>query len=308
MRRRGFTILELMVTLSILAIVVALLLPAVQQAREAARQASCRANLRQIGIALHSYHDVHRCLPPAAFGHVNPYPPPQAPPWPPPLAKGFGWGVALLPFLDQAALYARIDPQGEPEAFRGYYAQHGTIRPGGDAVLSVFRCPSSILPSHAVEVGPAPLALYARGYATGDYKASVEHGLFVGIPDAGPGWKGPMRFSRVTDGLSQTIAVGESSYPGQAGDEWPHWIGSPGNGGSVTFEVSTFCPINCVPSFAGRFWMNAKEDECALSFHPGMALFLFADGSVHALPETIDLNVYEALGRINDGTPVSLDF
>ena len=66
--------------------------------------------------------------------------------------------------------------------------------------------------------------------------------------------------------------------------------------------------INCVPSFNGRFWMNAESSECALSFHPGMAHFLFADGSVNALPETIDAHVYEALGGRNDGEVVSYDF
>lgn len=306
MPRRGFTLLELLVSCAVLAILIALLLPAVQQTREAARRSACRSNLRQIGIALHSYHDVHRCLPLGNLGAVNPRPLPLSPPWPPSPGGGFGWGVFLLPYLDQAALYAKIDPHGEIDPFVAYYARYRMVRSGGDQVVAVFRCPSSVLPEHATDVGPAALPDHARGYATGDYKGSSEYGIFTSLDGAVFHWGGPMRFSRITDGLSQTIAVGESSYPGRAGDIWPHWIGNPGNPSSVMFSAEV--PINCVPSFGGRFWMNAASDQCALSFHPGTVQFLFADGSVHALPETIDRRSYLALADFDDGTPVSIDF
>ena len=308
MSRRGFTLLELVVICGVVSLIVAILLPAVQQAREKARQAGCRANLRQIGIALHSYHDVHRCLPLASLNAVYPKPSPLTPPWPPSNAGGFAWGVFLLPYLDQAPLYAKIEPQGETDGFTDYYARHASIWPGGDQVMPVFRCPSSILPDHAIDVGPALLPVQARGYATADYKGSGEHGIFADLDNAVFHWRGPMRFARIIDGLSQTIAVGESSYPGRAGDIWPHWIGNPGNPNSVMFSAEESSPINCVTSFAGRFWMNAVSDECALSFHPGMAQFLFADGSVRPLPETIDPITYARLGDFKDGKPVSFDF
>jgi prepilin-type N-terminal cleavage/methylation domain-containing protein len=308
MRRNGFTLLELVVILAILGVLAALLLPAVQQARETARLTQCRMNLRQIGIALHHYHDVHDCLPPGVIGS--------------PVSDsvsgvigasedGYGWPVYLLPYLDQAPLYSYLNPQGEILAQEGYYREHGRIRPGGDVVLRVFRCPSSLLPGHAVELGPAPMPEFRLGYATSDYKGSRgkdHNGLFLRLWHAVNASASPMRFALVTDGLSQTIAVSESSYPGRIGVKWPMWIGGAGEDEGVLFTTSRHQPINCVPSMAGRFWMNAPEDECALSFHPHVALFLFADGSARPLPEYINGRVYEALGGRNDGRVVEMDF
>jgi prepilin-type N-terminal cleavage/methylation domain-containing protein/prepilin-type processing-associated H-X9-DG protein len=305
MNRRGFTILELLVVLAVIGVLVALLLPAVQQARETARRMSCGSNLRQVGLALHGYHDLHNCIPPGVLGGVEPTPVGWH-------ADGYAWGTYLLPHLESRPLYAKLNPEADIPVFQGYYARHGTIRPGGETVLAVFRCPSSILPDHAVELGPAPLPPYARGYASSDYKGSRgsnhANGLFNYLDFAVSHGDAPMRFARVTDGLSQTIAIGESSYPGLAGDHWPTWIGSASGSSDVMFVARSSTPINCVPSFADRFWMNAISSDCALSFHPGGAQFLFADGSVHMLPETIDGYVYEALGGRNDGIPVSVEF
>jgi prepilin-type N-terminal cleavage/methylation domain-containing protein len=305
-KRAGFSLLELAVVLAVIGILTALLLPAVQQARETARREACRSNLRQIGIALHSYHDLHRCFPPGdATGQVVP----ALSAW----GGGWGWGTYLLPQLDQAALYALLDPRGEYGPFYSHYLEHGRIMPGGETVLSVFRCPSSPLPDHATDVGPWPLPAHAAGYAISDYKGSHGRiggdGVFSVIQFDASSHRRHPRMALITDGLSRTLAVGESAYPGWTGTVWPQWIGSTQHWYQQTlFTTRSYAPINCVPSFGGQFWINAYDNACALSHHPGICQFLFADGSVHALSEDIDLDLYEALGTTHGGEVVSMDF
>lgn len=99
--RRGFTLIELLVVIAIIAVLIALLLPAVQQAREAARRTQCKNNLKQIGLALHNYHDAHDCFPPGQIrgwnGSFD-------------SGNGFAWGALILPFMDQANLYNLLNP------------------------------------------------------------------------------------------------------------------------------------------------------------------------------------------------------
>jgi prepilin-type processing-associated H-X9-DG protein len=260
-------------------------IPAVQQARETARRATCQNNLRQIGLALHAYHDARGCLPPGQL--------PQGLD-----SEGTPWAAFLLPHLDQASLYVRFNPNGAPNPMQSYYALHGTILPGGDAVVPVYRCPSSILPNHSTDVGgPAQLPEYARGYATCDYKGC----------DRGADGSGllrcsfqlpPVRFNMVLDGMSNTIMVGEGSTPGPPGNEWPSWAGSPVWRFGVLFTTGH---IFRVPPLTGRFWMNMHYVE-PVSMHPGVVQFLFADGSVRALAYGLDLEVWHRLGSF-DGRP-----
>ena len=100
--RKGFTLIELLVVIAIIAILIALLLPAVQQAREAARRSTCKNNLKQIGISLHNYHDVHNAFPPGWIAVENNSPNIEG-------ESGFGWGTMLLPYMDQAPLYQQMD-------------------------------------------------------------------------------------------------------------------------------------------------------------------------------------------------------
>ena len=126
-KRHGFTLIELLVVIAIIAILVALLLPAVQQAREAARRTQCKNNFKQIGLALHNYHDTHSTFPPGWIGVLNGRSNPEG-------ESGVAWGTMILPFLDQAPLYKEFN-----------YSLPIDVAPNRDhlkRVLTVFQCPS----------------------------------------------------------------------------------------------------------------------------------------------------------------------
>ena len=329
-KNAGFTLIELLVVIAIIAILVALLLPAVQQAREAARRTQCKNNLKQIGLALHNYHDVHRMFPMGAFSAVDDDNGCDD--------DGYGWSVMLLPFMDQGPLYQQLpmtataangfpsadDPRGANWCvFKNYFDNNGTIIPGGDTRLTAFRCPSSTLP----DVVPATFQGYdyaggsgssdqpAVGYAVTDYKGSVgfgDQGFFVKGSDlAGAGRSAGTRIRDVTDGTSNTIAVGESSYAGVDGENMPSWIGITGRDERLLFKTDFPSVINCGTSPTTP--QNAIDDDCAMSFHVGGAQFTLGDGSVRFISENIDTGfdnagavtgTWEALGTINDGTVV----
>ncbi len=127
-RRSAFTLVELLVVIAIIGLIIALLLPAVQAAREAGRRTVCRSNMRQLGLALHTYHDVHDRLPAGWKGYagIN-VPDPQGP-------SGWGWATALFPYLEQSNLHARIN-----QNLSLLHPSHDTVR---RTPLEIFLCPS----------------------------------------------------------------------------------------------------------------------------------------------------------------------
>lgn len=147
-RSRGFTLIELLVVISIIAVLIALLLPAVQQAREAARRTQCKNNLKQLGLALHNYHDVNQCFPPGYLGFpagngggcstINNTAQ---------RAQGWGWGCYLLPYIDQANLYNQIQPGVFQTVCDSPSAPADSLTVGNPAfervVLTAFICPSA---------------------------------------------------------------------------------------------------------------------------------------------------------------------
>jgi prepilin-type processing-associated H-X9-DG protein len=288
----------LLVVIAIIGILVALLLPAVQAAREAARRTTCTNNLKQIGLAIHGYHDTYQRFPIGVAGGRTSF-----------SEQGLGWAVGLLPFLEEQNLFNRLKPTYEPGILRKTYTTTGAIYPGGETLLDVFRCPTSELPGLTVDV-----PVYAIGYATSDYKGCNgsdasgldKHGIFNTVQEL---WKlngrTKLAFKDVTDGLNSTIAVGESAYY-QEDEKWPIWIGCVIDDEQALFETNKKNPINCELSPKSiDYFKKAKEDSCAFSWHTGGAYFLFADGSVHFLEETIDVVTYENLGNIADGQVVS---
>lgn len=305
--RRGFTLVELLVVIAIIGILVALLLPAIQAARESARRASCTNNLKQMGLALHGYHDVRKSFPLGVSGGRTGR-----------TEEGYGWAVSLLPSLEEKTLFDLIKPDWKQSPFRRAFVASGKIVPGGDTPLEVFRCPSSELEPHLTEGKGEPLD-FVVGYATSDYKGCngsdasglTGYGMFCTAAEL---WKNNSRtklaIKDVIDGLSKTLAVGESAYYSLEEEtninKWPFWIGGVHEDESTLFKTNALCPINCnLSPIAESSFVYAREDACAFSWHPGGAQFLFADGSVHFLQDSIDVATYENLGNIADGNIVA---
>jgi prepilin-type N-terminal cleavage/methylation domain-containing protein/prepilin-type processing-associated H-X9-DG protein len=293
---RGFTLVELLVVIAIIGILVALLLPAVQAAREAARRAQCSNNLRQISLALLNYHDSAKQFPRGAY---------TAPIGKPSGEDGLGWATKLLPSIEEEAVYDRIVGNTIPDSttalglvrYQGnpwqpyiFSVAHGSgLRPvqGGDAVISVFRCPSVDLPTHVPGRGyfnPASgdTPLSNTGYAGSHYKGSrgyCDRGIFWrtaegaapldcddvdvngdGVLDSNDRvHKDPytrVRIEDVLDGTSKTIAVGEAAYFASSGD-FPIWMGSSTEDGSVMFK--THSVINCNLGGARQFPLTPND-------------------------------------------------
>lgn len=314
-RRRGFTLIELLVVIAIIAILIALLLPAVQQAREAARRTQCRNNLKQMGIAFHNYHDVHRSFPYAYMIDGR-------------SLNANSWGLQLLPYMDQAPLYNQFDTSvpyfnegttlGFPAALVAANLEVGKVQ------LAMFVCPSSVtraidqwkIPAGAGGPGFPPLDLTWEGakidytIATG-VRGDFSRLAYVGTPygssrsgvlsPAAPGESGSNRMSGITDGSSNTFLVGErvggaviyrkrvvdtsalGEIFGQAnGGSWidllngENWISGSLYDGTDGPDGGP-CAVNCTNQRGKGFY----------SFHDGGALFLLGDGSVRFIGANI---------------------
>lgn len=290
-KRTGFTLIELLVVIAIIAILIALLLPAVQQAREAARRSQCRNNLKQMGLALHNYHDTHRSFP---IGHqyrlygtaanANNGG-----------GSGFAWSTYILPYMDQAPLYNQfnfsrpIQNTADPVAtINGRLA--GTIIPYA-------RCPSDIAPATA-STGGAGLPGRIDPHGTTSYKAtagSYDDGQSR-LPHNAVDRLGfffrdsNMTMTRVQDGLSNTIMVGEVCWGSPSNSNGrmfgmtdPDTPGAAGaSGQSNHFMAHAGWGLN-LPSTA----VQAERAESFSSLHEGGAHFLMGDGAVRFISENI---------------------
>ncbi len=211
--RNGFTLIELLVVIAIIATLVAILLPAVQQAREAARRSNCKNNLKQIGIALHNYHDTYNTLPP---GYIRiQFPQPSSSP----TMQSWGWAAHLLPFMEQSAIYEGT--LGANLRFNEVLSST-TLRTILQNPISMFRCPSDngqqVNENFGYAGNPGQVYLATSNYLAnndrnGNPTNSADHPetLFVlGSNARGCFWANSRcRFADVTDGLSNTVIVGE---------------------------------------------------------------------------------------------------
>jgi prepilin-type N-terminal cleavage/methylation domain-containing protein len=235
-RWRAFTLIELLVVIAIIAILVSLLLPAVQQAREAARRTQCKNNLKQLGLALHNYHDAHRVFPPAYLGSPTAAGTQFGVTFPDDNfngASGIGWGAMILPFLEQAPLYQSIDP-----TIPLWSPQHAAAL---KTKLPAFLCPSAVggsdgfnlrrytsgnneQPGNPQAYSPAIFLAHSH-YVTmagtqGPWARPAAYSLEFSVPEPIPGFgaaeidgafyrNSKIRIADVTDGLSNTVFLGE---------------------------------------------------------------------------------------------------
>lgn len=239
--RCGFTLIELLVVIAIIAVLIALLLPAVQQAREAARMSQCKNNLKQIGLALHNYHEVHGTLPPSYLslpggGGV------QGPPDPTngDAGPGWAWGTLILPQMEQGNLYNSFNVN-----LPCWSAQNAS---SAKMSVSSYLCPSATNPSQYYDVidgSPTPVTLAT--FARSNYVLSAGH---YGIwddpsPDLSNIANGVFyrnsrnRFADITDGLSNTVFAGEKT-PYHSDSTWVGVVP-----GAVTCPTPRFAAVGC---------------------------------------------------------------
>jgi len=320
-RFRGFTLVELLVVIAIIGVLIALLLPAVQQAREAARRMQCSNNLKQIGIALHVYHDTYRCFPASFYADPGSTGGQQDSWW--------SWGARILPMMEQGARYEQLQV-----ATHSLNVAAGTNDPDlFQTGIDTFRCPSDVGPpvndrrdlgdgssrgidsplSNYVGInGSADISLYAGSPETADHHSEESNGLFCGNT--------PRSMAHITDGTSNTFAVGERCW------EMNTVVGvRQCNAGTVYgFRqiVNTSYDRGVAMTLAsGEHGVNSYEEnngntfckDAVASLHPGGVQFVYCDGSVGFISETIDErsgymstinSTYEALCGIDDGYPL----
>jgi prepilin-type N-terminal cleavage/methylation domain-containing protein/prepilin-type processing-associated H-X9-DG protein len=314
-RRRGFTLIELLVVIAIIAVLIGLLLPAVQKVREAANRMSCTNNLKQIALAAHNYHDAAGKFPtgarlPVDVGGRQ--------------ALGTTLWVELLPYFEQDNLHKKWD----------YYDNRNNV--GGTnatsaQVIKILLCPSDPLPQPVVQLTatnsltpPWSWGVYGMSsYGGNAGKRSVQAGVaptFTGMTRDGIFYiDSCVRLADIIDGSSNTLLFGERYHrdpqydlqhnlfwPGtSAMAQWGRWayVANAGAMGNVT--LSTAAPINYQMAPGGDF-VTVENRVCAFgSGHPGGANFAFADGSVHFLSERIPLATLQALSTCAGGEVVS---
>jgi len=312
-RSRGFTLIELLVVIAIIAILIALLLPAVQQAREAARRTQCKNNLKQIGLAMHNYHDAFNIFPSGVLLYGT-LPNPVTDATTLPDDAGFGWGAQLLPYLDQANLFNTL---GVTTQSLHTILLDPTQRTGPvQSSLSVYKCPSdnapdlnTLRPFFVTQYGGSGTTDSPTGWfgATSNYAANMgtrvvtfTTAIVDGTDPYGLFWAASgTSLVSITDGTSNTILVGERAWPNAAAV----WIGTRrpnGNGrwavGQV-FGISetpqnylNITPDLTVPATANSDWGGnyGLTDRAYSSYHVGGSQYVFADGSVHFLSDSIN--------------------
>tara|TARA_R110002111_G_scaffold262862_2_gene342007 strand:- start:11922 stop:12947 length:1026 start_codon:yes stop_codon:yes gene_type:complete len=277
-------LIELLVVIAIIAILIALLLPAVQQAREAARRTQCKNNLKQLGLALHNYHEAFGSFPPAQIRGWN---------GTNEVGNGASWGAMILPYMDQGPLYNKLN-------FNiGIF--EGTNK---TAILALSGIPAVLCPSdpdrnptrtvHASDtanyMSSVPSTSYAGGmggFQNGESTTAIVSGGFFTYDPARP-----TKISSFKDGTSNTIAVGERSYQVWTGGSWlgvqhnTFTTSSPGNDTACCYDW--FMAAGLYPLTNELETGMASTSWRFGSVHAGGAQFLMADGAVRFISENID--------------------
>jgi prepilin-type N-terminal cleavage/methylation domain-containing protein/prepilin-type processing-associated H-X9-DG protein len=290
--RRGFTLIELLVVIAIIAILIALLLPAVQQAREAARRTQTRNHLKQIGIALHGYHERYGRFPSGWIGVTNRQPDVEG-------ESGWGWAAMILPDLDQQPLFDQLDFHQTPAAPANALARR--------RALPVFRCPSDSSPERwdleeednpGTILASLPTANYVGNFGTTELHDC--EGLAVGNTCRGDGvffHNSSVRFQDIRDGSSNTFLVGQRKTDETQSPPWHStWVGVIAGGEEAFARI--LGAADHTPNHP------AAHLEDFSSNHAGGVHFLFGDGRVRFVSENIDHDLYQSLATRANNEPV----
>lgn len=296
--RRGFTLIELLVVIAIIAVLIALLVPAVQAVRESANRTQCLNNLKQLGLAIHNYHDTTGFLPPCGISPCH-----------------ATWAVLLLPYLEQDNAFKQWDLK------RSYYVQPETAR---QAQVEGYYCPSRRIAPHLSSAGDTRGPIPHTPGALGDYAVSMgishipgvsfdQSGAIVlaAVSDPGPlpdmtitSWRSLTNFEKIRDGLSNTIFVGEKHVPqGIFGVTY-------GPGGNWVIDTSIYNSDT-----GAQFRLGSADHPLATSrsewsnwqfgsSHMNMAVnFLIGDGSVRTIQPSIPGDTLALLIQRFDNQP-----
>ena len=273
----GFTLIELLVVIAIIAILVALLLPAVQQARAAARRSQCKNNLKQIGLALHNYHGNHKQFPPLMVFHSNNC-----------CSRWWSWMVMILPEMEQPALFKKFDLN--LNAFGGTGPTVNRASTGTQ--IAVLACPSDVLSQTVRQwnfggsIGIVEYAHTAYLGNRGSTRALSGNGMF---PDRN--WT--TRFRDAIDGNSNTIHVGERTID-QAG-QYGWWAAGSGSDSHGLGD----CVIDSSEGFFEGDPNGNTDRFHWWSMHQGGAHFLMVDGSVHFASYTMEHQILLGMSSRN---------
>jgi len=323
-RRRGFTLIELLVVIAIIAVLVAMLLPAVQQAREAARRMTCKNHLKQIALGLHNFHDTYGKLPP---GYLGPDPSNPTIDHKTGNYQFFSMFVYLLPYIEQSAIYnqfptAFLDVKRLPVGnevltwfeFDDALLPAGTTNPWflSQYKIPVLRCPSEAKnPSHLITRSHVRVESLTATEIVGSNRKTDQNVNDIGITNyigvygrpyvdgaIGVGMLGnrtTTQFSSVTDGLSNTLMVGETH--GGWGSEGAHvqsipWISA------HCYGTKESWPRN------NKVQTDNNSSYSFSSFHSGIVNFALGDGSVRSLSDSVDYTTYKYLCGKGDGNVI----
>ncbi len=339
-RRVGFTLVELLVVIAIIGILVALLLPAVQMAREAGRRMQCSNNLKQLGLAAHNFHDVYRRFPPGYLGNGTPPSNPQNGN-PPDYYSGVQWNVPwlgslvyILPYMEQENIYKEIYVEKNPDVFvpinpsgtpitRPWWTEARTWAVAQTRIESML-CPSTDAYDNQVGTGALFLTFGNRNANSGTLQMgffriggggdTIGRTNYVGvagglgtIPTNGwDRWRGVFgnrtknAFRNITDGSANTLLYGET-------------IGGMNSSGTRHDFAQSWIGSGCLPTAWGLRFRRSPTSETYQRWyqysaeHPEIVQFCFADGAVRGIEETIDRSVLIRISGMKDNVIVDDD-